>query len=380
VSTKLSFVTKYLTVRKSFFFMICGLIAFTLYLYFFVGFNQIFLVVANVNLAGYVGYYSLAFGFLIIVMLLWVSAWKSLLKARKIKVGLRNAFLYYWTGYFVDLIVPCQQVCGEVTRLYLVQKETRENYGAIGAASITNRVLGYSIVTVGLSSGIIFLIARAKIPAFAINLLVLSWIGAMAYLSVLLYLAIGKKAAENLAAFILKILKALRIKRYRSGDNLSPGLLESLKSFGEGFKFFRENPRYLIKPAVFQMIAYVLNFAIYVLVFYALGFDNLLFDFFILVYFLAGAVQDATSAFSVGALEILLTNIFIFFGIAPAASVVAATVLRSITFWLPLIIGYIIVQVVGAKKLLSPKVREKIQAQQEKNLPINGSGPSLPTS
>lgn len=89
----------------------------------------------------------------------------------------------------------------------------------------------------------------------------------------------------------------------------------------------------------------------------------MLFDFFILVYFLAGAVQDATSAFSVGGLEILLTNIFIFLGIAPAASGVAAAVLRSVTFWLPLLAGYVIVQVVGAKSLLSPKIREKIRAE-----------------
>jgi uncharacterized protein (TIRG00374 family) len=187
----------------------------------------------------------------------------------------------------------------------------------------------------------------------------------MAYLSLLLYLALGKNSAENLASLILKILKALRIKRFRSGEGLSSGLVNSLESFHEGFAFFRANPRYILKPIVFQALAYVLNFTVYVLVFYALGFDHLLFDFFILVYFLAGAVQDATSAFSVGALEILLTNIFIFFGIAPAASGVAAAVLRSVTFWLPLIVGYVILQVVGAKKLLSPRSREEIQALQK---------------
>ena len=83
------------------------------------------------------------------------------------------------------------------------------------------------------------------------------------------------------------------------------------------------------------------------MVFYALGFNYLLLDFFLLVYFLAGAIQDATAAFSVGGLAILLTNLFIFFGIAPATSGVAAAVLRTVTFWFPLLVGYVIVQVVG---------------------------------
>ena len=92
------------------------------------------------------------------------------------------------------------------------------------------------------------------------------------------------------------------------------------------------------------------------------------FDFFIVVYFLAGAIQDASAVFSVGALEIILTSIFIFYGIQPAVSGVTAAVLRSVTFWFPLLVGYAIVQVVGARKLLSARTREKIEAQEKKGL------------
>ena len=250
-----------------------------------------------------------------------------------------------------------------------MQKETEKNYGAIGAAGVTNRTVGYSVVVTGLTAGLIYLLIRGKIPAFASDLLIASWLGAITYMSILLYLVLSPNSAEKLGSLFLRILKSFRIQRYREGDSLSPGLMDSLRSFHEGFKFFREHPRYLRIPYTFMTLSYILNFSVYVLVFYALGFNHLILDFFILVYFLAGAIQDATSAFSVGGLEILLTNIFIFFGIAPAASGVAATVLRSVTFWLPLLAGYGIVQIVGAKKLLIPKVREQIQAQQKDNVP-----------
>jgi glycosyltransferase 2 family protein len=348
--------------------MIIGLLIFTLYLYFSVGFNQIFIVVQNVNLSAYLTFYLLAIGSMLVVMLCWVSSWRGFLKALGVKISLKKAYLYYWSGFFLDLIVPCQQICGEVTRLYLVQKDTKHNYGAIGAAGIANRLVAYSIVTTGLTAGVFYLLIRNKVPAFAQTILVLSWVGALAYLTVLLSLALKTNAADKIANAIFKLLKALRIKRYRTQTGLSPNLVASLKSFHEGFEFFRGNPRYLVRPIFLQLTAYILNLLIYVLVFYSLGFHGLIFDFFILTYFLAGAVQDATSAFSVGGLEILLTNVFIFFGIPAASSGVAAAVLRSVTFWFPLVVGYIIVQVVGAKKLLSPEERRKIEAEEQREI------------
>jgi uncharacterized membrane protein YbhN (UPF0104 family) len=173
----LSFITKQLTARKSFFFMIIGLTVFVLYLYFFVGFSQLFLVVKSVNLEQYLIFYFLAIGTMLLVMLFWVASWKTLLKSLNVKISLKNAFLYYWSGYFVDLVVPCQSVCGGITRLYLVQKETQKNYGAIAAAGVANRIVAHSIVTGGLTTGLFYLFFRATIPAFALGLLSISWIG-----------------------------------------------------------------------------------------------------------------------------------------------------------------------------------------------------------
>jgi hypothetical protein len=79
-------------------------------------------------------------------------------------------------------------------------------------------------------------------------------------------------------------------------------------------------------------------------------------DFFIVVYLITGIVQDASASFSVGSLEIILTSIFIVYGIKPAVSGIAAVLLRTLTFWFPILAGYVIVQFVGAKKLLAQKI------------------------
>jgi glycosyltransferase 2 family protein len=332
--------------------MIFGLIVFFLYLYFFVGFNKVFLVIQSFNPSEYLLFYSLAIGTMLLVMFFWVLAWRTILRIMSVKISLKNAYMYYWAGYFIDLIVPCQAVCGELTRLYLVQKETDNNYGVLGAAGIANRIVAYSVVTTGLTVGLLFVLTGRNVPSFALDLMILAWIGAIAFLSGMLYLALSENAAEKIASLLVKLFKTLHVKKYRAGQ-IPPETLESLQNFHSSFRVFRTHPRHLILPYFFHSISYVLSMTVYVLAFYALGFNSS-FAFIVVVYFLTGAIQDAAAAFSVGSLEILLTNIFIFYGFSAALSGVAAGVLRSLTFWFPLVVGYIIIQWVGAKKLLTP--------------------------
>ena len=104
---------------------------------------------------------------MLLVTFFWVLAWRTILKTMSVKISLKNAYMYYWAGYFVDLVVPCQAVCGELTRLYLVQKETKDNYGVVGAAGITNRIVAYSVVTMGLTVGLFFVLTSRNVPDFA---------------------------------------------------------------------------------------------------------------------------------------------------------------------------------------------------------------------
>jgi uncharacterized protein (TIRG00374 family) len=283
-----------------------------------------------------------------------------------VNLSLRKAFPYYWAGDFVDLVVPCPGVCGEATRVYLVHSETHESYGAIAAAGVTNRIISYTVVTAGLLIGFVYLLISPDVPVFASGFVLAAWIAALGWLSILLSISLSERATKKLASALVKILKTLRIRRYSEG--LSPKTLRRISKFSAGFRFFRKHPRYLILPFIFQSLSFFLNLLVYTLVFYSLGslgFGFLPFDFFIVVYFVAGAVQDAAASFSVGGLEIILTNIFIFYGIAPAESGVAAAVLRTVIFWFPLIMGYIIIQVIGARKLLDARTREAAELEQE---------------
>ena len=72
-----------------------------------------------------------------------------------------------------------------------------------------------------------------------------------------------------------------------------------------------------------------------------------------MVYFIATAVQVAAASFSVGSLDIILASIFILYGLNPGISGISALLLRSVGFWFPLFVGFLAVQYLGTKNLVS---------------------------
>ncbi|MGO8806233.1 MAG: lysylphosphatidylglycerol synthase transmembrane domain-containing protein [Candidatus Bathyarchaeia archaeon] len=347
--------------------MIAGLAVFVFYLYFFIGSPQILLVLRNINPAQYALYYSLAILAVLASVFCWSAAWNSILRELSIKISYKKSYLYYWVGNFADLIVPCATVCGEITRLYLVQKETNENYGAIAASSVTNRIVAYSVVTTGLAAGSIFVLSKANVPPMIVNLFILLVVGAAAYLAVLLFLAFYEGAAEIFGKLYFKVISRIRPNKNSPEDQKK--IQETLSSFYQGFRVFRENPRGLAKPFVFHIAAYVLGLSVYVFVFYALGIPASSPVFYIVVYFVATAFQDAIASFSVGSLDILLATIFILYGINAGTSGIAAIIVRTASFWFPLFVSFMCVQIMGAKNLFAVKPKDMRNALEERRLP-----------
>ena len=346
----LSSVTKYLSIRRSLLFMVAGLIVFVIYLYFFIGIPKIMQVLSQVNSTQYAFYYSFALIAVLASVFFWSTAWNSILRTLSIKISYRKAYLYYWVGYFSDLVIPCATICGELTRLYLVQKQTRKGYGVLAASAITNRIVAYTIVTIGLFGGAILIFLKPGTSPIITNVFVFFLVGVSIYMAVLVYLAFVKRAAKNFGRLYTKILKTLRPKHYNPESEQERE--KSLASYYKGFKKFRENPRLLIRPLILHAISYLLGLSAYILIFYALGIPASP-EFYVVIYFIATAVQDAAASFSVGSLEIILTSIFVLYGLNSGYSAITALLVRSIGFWFPLFVGFLAVQYLGTKNVVS---------------------------
>jgi len=341
--------------------MIVGLTVFILYLYFFVGLKQMAPVFEHINYMRFSLLYFLAIAASLFGTLLFSASWRRLLGALSINISLRNAFQYHSVGNFVDLVVPCQTVCGEVTRVQLVYQEARENYGRILASAFVNRILVNIISVFGLSAGVItILLDHSSLAGYLTVPLLIFMVGTIIYNAVLITMAARYGTAKKLFAGFLKFVEIITFKRFRR-EKLLARAQGPLLSFETGFQMFREDPKCLVMPSFFLLLSWVCGVLSFVLVFFALGYFFLPIDFFLMGFALTISVQGAAAILSVGTLDIFMTKFLSLYSITIATSGVAVLLVRFIVFWLPIVLGYVIIQFVGARRLLSAAPEQKVK-------------------
>jgi len=179
-----------------------GLAVFFLYLYFLVPFGELVETVQRINLF----YFLLAFSALLASVAVYSLAWKRLLSILSVKASLTKAFQFAWVENFVDLVVPGEPVSGEVSRIYLMAKDTGGDYGKVVASAVGQRIASTSVTAVGLLASILYFASVYKPPP-----LVLGFTGAVLLADViviflLFYLASRRSATYRLANWLFTLL------------------------------------------------------------------------------------------------------------------------------------------------------------------------------
>jgi glycosyltransferase 2 family protein len=340
--------TGFLSIKRALAIMGIGLLVFIIYFYFNIETDQITELFSQVNTVQLVLLYSLALFLIVLSVVFWAAAWQKILGKLSIKISLHKMFLTYWTGYFIDLIFPLERVGGDMMRVYLLQKQTKAKYATLASSVVTFRLVSYFVVILGLIFAAAVLIAH-NVSTSIITIFFSIFAVAIVYFLILLYLTYDKRAASKLALAFYKILKFVKPNHKNDYSKLQ----SSLDLFYVGFQPFRKDVGSLAMPLLFHSLAYLIRIIVYVLIFYSLGFVFLPVAFFIAVYFVGSAIQDAIGSFSVGSLDIFLVTLFVLFGLDSGASGVAALLLRGADFWFPLVTALVIIQAVGVRNIVS---------------------------
>jgi len=344
------------SVKKVIGLTIAGLLLFISYLYFFVGFGEILEVLRAINPINYIFYYSLAVVVVVLSMFFYSMTWYELLKLLSVKISVRRVLLYCWIGSFVDLIVPFEAVTGEITRIYLATRNSTGHVGRIIASVASQRVLSTIAVLGGLIISSASLAFGYKVRRFVLDLLIAVQVGTATSIFLILYLSIRKEATRGMVDSLLKLVNFVSKGRLKV-DDLRTKAYHALGSFYQGIEVIRSKPGGLIKPVVFNFAAWFFHLATYILVFYALDFRIAL-DVSITVYSISVAVQTIPIALPVGLVEIVMTTLYDLFEIPLAVGGTATALIRILTFWLPIIVGYAVAQWVGIRTLLQRKPNE----------------------
>ena len=337
--------------HKSVILMLLGLLAFIVYLTSFVGIASLFELISKLNFAQYSLYYSIAIAALFLSVFFDSMIWHSLLQGLDVKMKLRKVFLYNWIGNFVEMVIPCETVCGEVTRIYLAKKETNQNLGTTAAPIITSRILSTFVYTGGLLAGSLILVATQKMPSYLLGTLLLVSVGTITMIGVVLYLALKESAAEKLVSVVMvfvKIVTKSKLKQEQQREKLRV----SLYSFSEAFRTYKKRPMLLVKPIIYAVVAWVFTLLVYLMVFYSLNFTAISLVSLAMVYCVSSTVETLTAGFPVGAVEITMISLYTALGVPIVIAGAATTLTRLLTFWVQIMVGYPVFQFTGLKNLL----------------------------
>jgi uncharacterized protein (TIRG00374 family) len=339
-----------LTPRRTILIMIIGLLVFALYFYFSVDTEELLIFLVGVNSLQFLALFSAALGLVILSVFFWSLAWQNILQQLSIKVTTRKMFNIYWAGYFLDLFVPFERIAGDIVRIYLLKKQTKAYYATLVSSTVIDRLIAYFPIVAGLIFAAIILVIYSA-PLFVLTFFAFTSSASFIYFFALLYLAFNRRASQNIARIYIRVRRLIR--RGEKDSNIKETkILNSLKTFYDEFAPFRKNIKGFKKAIIFHVVAFILRIIVYFFVFYSLGLVFLPIAFFITVYFLGGAVQDAFGSFSVGSLDILLVTLFGIFGIDTGASGIAALLVRSADFWFPLLIALVFIQLMGVRNLI----------------------------
>ncbi len=331
--------------------MILGLVAFMLYLWFFVGFDGLFTLLSSLNVFQYSLFFGLAVGALFAGVIFDSLIWHSLLESLSVKVKFRKLVLYNWIGNFVELIIPSATIGGEVARIALAQKETKHDTGIAAATVVGSRLISTFVYSGGLLFAFILLLLTRQLPMYLITPVILVTVGTASIIAIIFLIAFKEGAVEKIVNATMRVARHI-IKNPTRLQSIREKLHHSLSSFSEVFRTFKNQPHKLIKPTLYAVAAWLFNLIVYLMIFYALNFTAISLIDLATVYCIITTVETITAGVPVGAVELTMINLFSLYGVPLAVAGAATTITRLLTFWCQVIVGYPLIEWIGAKHLL----------------------------
>ena len=339
---------KGISVKRTVPFLAVGILVFLAYIYFFVGIDEILVIIQEVNLIDY----GLAIVALFLTMLTNALTWHYFLRPLAVKVSFRKTFLFTWIGVFVDLLVPAESISGDASMVYMMTKETNENTGKVVASVLSHRLL---LMIISLSSlifsSIVLFIVQYELAAFVLNFVLLIIIGTSITVFFLFLCCFKEKLTQKLIDKVLRFVVFISRDRLNI-DNIQVKVTKALIAFQDSIRYLRKNPKNLVLPAFVALVSWIFSILISYFVFIGLG-QHVDFILILVVYSISVNIQSIPVGIpaEVGVVEIVMASLYGVLGVEAGIATAATILIRLLTVWLRIAIGFIAIQWIDLKEL-----------------------------
>ena len=324
-------------------FVTLGLIAFILYIVFFVDVNTMASVLGQTNYLVFL----IATIATILEMVFFALTWQFFLKPLSVNVPFKDTFIYTWFSNFIDLIIPAESITGEISRVVCVMRHNVDS-GKAAASVVTHRILGVCIVAGTLAIGAVLMIAlQIPLPTTMQNLIYLIISVTAFFLFLALLIFAREKWAHKIAEKLAGCAGWISRGRFKTQE-LKERAHRVVSVFYESLRVFRANPRSFVLPLTFAIATWFFAILGYYLAFAAVGYTM---DWLVVIvgYSLIIGLKNIPVGVpaEIGVTGIALTFVFGAFGVPSSISAAAVVLILIMTVLFRLIIGFVTFQLVG---------------------------------
>jgi hypothetical protein len=329
-------------------FLLLGLLAFVLYLVFFVDIDEMIATIKQTSLP----IYLISVVATMAEMGLFSLAWHYFLKPLSATLPFKKAFIYTWASSFIDLLIPAESISGEISRIYFITHDGVDTGKAV-ASVVTQRILGTFLIVGTLTIGALYLLTfQIPFPNLIQSLILLVVAAAAIFLCLISVVCFKENWTQNLIDKIIVLVE--RITRGRWNLNAwRDKVRKDTRAFYESLRSFGANPGKLVLPIGFSILSWFFSILVYYLVFAAIGYI-LDWAILIVVYSLVVTLKSIPVGvpWEVGVTEIAMTTLFGAFGVPLSISAAATVLIRIVSDGFRFVIGFGAIQWVGIKTLM----------------------------
>jgi len=356
---------KYKATWKTLLLLIIGLVVFFVYIYVFnVDIWEIIIKVQQTNPY----YYILAAMASVLDIVFFTLAWHSLLRFLSVKLSVFKSFAFVWAGIFVDTLIPAESVSGEITKIYLVNREQNGAAGKATASVVAHRLIGMGINIATLLVGAGLLLFESQLYGIMLGLVLFLITAISLFFILILLLCFREKWTFRIVDGVIGFAERISRGHWRL-KKLREEVVEIHRAFHVAIKEYVHAPRTLFIASLFTVIAWVLSMSVFYLTFVSMGYPQISWSAILVISAIFVAVKSVPIGvpFEGGLPEITLTTLLVFFGVNPIISATATILMRLLTFWLRFFIGFGAQQWIGAKAVITRQDTEAGSAPEWKS-------------
>jgi uncharacterized protein (TIRG00374 family) len=331
--------------------LVLGLVAFIAYFIFYVNPTQVIAILSQINPLIYVG----AFAAYCLFVLFSSLVWRSLLGSLSVKISARKALLYAWVGLFFEATIPQMGWSGEVSKTYLLSKDSKLDTGKIAASVVGQKLFIMTMTISALTVGLISALFSYQLPPVATFLIATVLALSIATLAVVYYVSVKPSATKKLLGWGIKLIRFF--KKSWNPETFKLKAEETLGNFHVGITQLKANPKGLILPAICTVASFACEVSVVFLCFLALG-QPLPIGVVLIVFTLTGTLQTIGVTFF-GFPEVIMSASFTALLIDPALGFSVTLLTRVVNLWFRLVVSYAALQWAGVqiiKKDKAPKL------------------------